>query len=318
MKHLIVGASSGLGRAIAKSLLEKGEEVVALVRNKTKAEKYFKGLSPINVIEGDALNQDDVISALRDCSTLFYCINIPYPQWKEKAKPLLAVSIKAAVTANVKFIFPGNVYIYGYALADYVNERHPRNVHTRKGKIRLEMENMLTAAQNEKGLHYTIVRLPDFYGPFIINTFSETFFINALKGKTLRWFGDLDFPYETIFIEDAGKALVTAALSEKSIGKDFNVPGFGEITPRKLLIEISRQAGKNSKIVNINSSLIFSLLGLINPLAYEFKEMLYLKQKRFLLDGLLFNTTFGRVPSTSYKEGIEKTLSWAKEYFNIS
>jgi nucleoside-diphosphate-sugar epimerase len=317
MKHLIVGASSGLGRAVAKSLLEKGQEVTALVRSKTKAEKYFKDLSCIKIIEGDASDTDNVLSALKDCSTLFYCVNIPYPQWKEKARPLLSASIKAAITAKVKFVFPGNVYIYGYALADYVNERHPRNAHTSKGKIRIEMENMLDVACREKGLCYTIVRMPDFYGPYVINTFSETFFINALQGKTLRWFGNLDFPYETIFIEDAGKALVTAALSEKSNGKDFNVPGFGEITPQKFLAEISRQGGKNSKVTSINSPFAFTLLGLVNPVAYEFKEMLYLKQKRFLLDGLLFNTTFGRFQSTSYKEGIEKTLVWAKDYFNI-
>jgi nucleoside-diphosphate-sugar epimerase len=199
-----------------------------------------------------------------------------------------------------------------------VNERHPRNAHTKKGKIRIEMENMLARASEEKGLQYTIIRMPDFYGPYVINTFSETFFINALKGKTLRWFGNLDSPYETIFIEDAGKAMVIAGLSEKSNGKDFNVPGFSEITPKKLLNEISRQTGKNSKITAINSSFLFGLLGLINPTAYEFKEMLYLKQTRLILDGLLFNTTFSRIRTTSYKEGIEKTLTWAKEFFNIN
>jgi len=39
MKHLIIGFTGGIGRATAKVLIEKGESVVALVRDQQKGEK---------------------------------------------------------------------------------------------------------------------------------------------------------------------------------------------------------------------------------------------------------------------------------------
>jgi len=316
MKHLIVGFTGGIGRATAKALVEKNEEVVALVRDLQKSEKYAQGLSGIEFVQGDATSLPDVEKALENCSTLFYCANVPYTHWQKEARELLSISITAAINKKVKLVFPGNVYVYGKAQQHLVNEGHPHAAQTKKGKIRIEMEQMLVRANKESGLCYSIVRMPDFYGPYVVNGFSEKIFQNALQGKKLQWYGGLDVPIEMIYIEDGGEAMALAGLSSKADGMQFNVSGCAETTAKKFLKEISSQAGKNAKFSSINIEFLVSLAGLFNPMAKEFKEMMYLKSQRLIISGELFRTTFNTFTETPYEEGIRKTLDWAKNYFN--
>jgi nucleoside-diphosphate-sugar epimerase len=315
--QLILGFTGGIGRAVALALSKRNIPMKALVRDKTKAEKYVVGLNNLTLIEGDASNPADLEKAFKGIDIVYYCINIPYPQWEKHALSLLSKSVEAAIKHKVKFIFPGNVYVYGHARYNPVNEEHPHAAHTIKGQIRMEMEEMLAIARKERGLDYAIIRMPDFYGPFVLNTFSEQVYINALKGKTLQWIGDLDIETELIFIEDGGEAMVIAAVEDKSNGEVFNVPGSETTTARKYLAEIVNQANSNSKISTINGDWIFTLFGLFNPMIKEVQEMLYLKREKLILDGSKFKKTFTKLPATDYATGVNRTLNWAKDYYNI-
>lgn len=316
-KSLIVGATGGIGRSAIKALVENGNEVRAFVRNRQKAEKYFLGLKGVENFEGDATKPEDVKKAMVGCSTLFYCGNVLYTEWIEKAMPIFKVSLDAAANANARFVFPGNVYLYGRAQYNPVDEKHPHDAHTVKGKIRVEMEELIKRYSKEKELKYTIVRFPDFYGPYVVNGFSDKAYLNALEGKSILWIGAKTVPLEYIFIEDAGKCLVTAGQSEKGINEEFNVPAFAPITNKEYLGLISKLGGKNCKIQILNSNFIFSILGLFNPMIKEVAEMLYLKREKLILDGTKFKNSFGFLPATNYETGIQKTFEWAKSFFRV-
>ena len=315
--HLILGLTGGIGRAVAKALNKRQIPTKALVRNAGKASKYTEDIHNIEIIEGDASNAKDLSKAFEGIACVYYCINVPYDQWEQKALKLLKNCVDTAVQYRVKLIFPGNVYVYGHAKYNPVDEKHPHAAHTKKGQLRMEMEEMLALNRKDNGLDYTIIRMPDFYGPFVINGFSEELFINAIKGKTSRWLGKLDNDQEMIFIEDGGEAMVTAALSDKSSGEVFNIPGVSSTTSRKFIGEIFEQAGTKPKIGTIDSDWIFRIIGIFNPVVKELIEMLYLKREKLLLSGNKYRTTFGELPATSYADGIKKTLSWAKTFYNL-
>ncbi len=315
--HVILGFTGGIGRATAKALAARNEKVVCLVRDIDKAKKYAGDLHELEFVKGDASNPADVDAVFKNASTVYYCVNVPYPVWTEKARQLLAVTVDAAVKNKVKVVFPGNVYVYGHAQTHVVNEQHPFAAHTKKGKIRIEMEAMLENAAKGSGLKYTIIRMPDFYGPYVVNRFSEQFYVKALAGKSLMWFGDKDVAQEFIFIEDGGEAMAIAGLSDEANGRSFNIPGCAETTGKVYLKEIVRQSGKNSSISGMNVMAVFKLLGLFNATVKEFIEMLYLKQERLILDGSLFKKVFGKLPATSYEEGIRRTIAWVKTYYQI-
>lgn len=316
-KCLVVGATGGIGRAAVKAIVEKDSPVRVLVRSKQKADKYFFGMKNVEILEGDASKPVDLKKAIKGCSSLFYCANVPYTDWIEKTRQLLKFSLDAAVEAKARFIFPGNVYIYGHAQYNPVDEKHPRAAHTVKGKIRIEMEEMIKKYSSEKGLEFTIVRFPDFYGPYVVNGFSEKAYLNSIEGKSLQWIGAKDVPLEYIFIEDAGKCLVDAGLSEKGINQEFNVPASNPITNKDYLELISKFGGANSKFQILNSTLIFTMIGFFNKLIKEVAEMLYLKREELILDGTKFKNNFGYLPSTSYEEGVKKTFEWVKAFYKV-
>lgn len=316
-KILVLGFTGGIGRAATKALVENGHNVTALVRSRSKGEKYINELTNITLIEGDASDYNSVLKAADGCSHLVYGLNIPYDKWSENVVPLLETSLKVAAAKKLKFIFPGNVYVYGPAKLNPVNEAHPHEAPTKKGKIRVEMENLIKKYSTENNFPYTIIRMPDFYGPYVVNGFSEKLFINSITGKSLQWIGNKETTTEYIFIEDGGKAIANAAISEKADNQEFNIPASEPITNGDFLRKIAIAGGKNVKFSTLNSDIVFNIMGVFNPMVKEVKEMLYLKREKLVLDGTKYKKTFGNIPATPYREGIDKTISWAKEFFKL-
>ena len=315
--HLILGFTGGIGRAVASSLSKRNIPTKALVRDVTKATKYTEGLTNIEIVKGDGSVSTDLDKAFEGVSHVHYCINMPYQRWEEQALKTLKICVDAAIRHKARLIFPGNVYVYGHAKYNPVDEKHPHAAHTNKGQIRMEMEEMLAIARKENGLDYTIVRMPDFYGPYVINGFSEQLYINAIKGKAMRWIGKLDVDVELIFIEDGGEAMVMAALSDKTSGEVFNIPGCRITTAAAYLQEIATQAESKSKFTTINSDIIFKMLGLFMPVLKEIVEMLYLKREKLILNGQKYIDTIGPLPATDYATGIRRTIAWTKSFYTL-
>lgn len=72
MKQVFVtGATGLLGNNLVRALLAEGVAVTALVRNKSKAEKLFKGLS-LHVVEGDICMPESYRTALQGCDGVFH------------------------------------------------------------------------------------------------------------------------------------------------------------------------------------------------------------------------------------------------------
>ena len=111
--------------------------------------------------------------------------------------------------------------------------------------------------------------------------------------------------------------MVMAALSNKSNGEVYNIPGKRITTSRKFLQEVAHQTRNKSKITTINSDLIFKIFGLFNPIVKELVEMLYLKREKFILDGQKFIDDIGTLPATDYSDGIKNTVHWAKEFYEL-
>ena len=315
--HLILGFTGGIGHAVALSLSKRNIPIKVLVRDKEKAKKFTDEIQNLEIIPGDASIPEDLNKAFQGVSVVHYCLNVPYHHWEKKSLRLLKLCVDAAIEHKVKFIFPGNVYVYGHAKSNPVDEKHPHAAHTKKGHIRMEMEEMLALAHKDQGLDYSIIRMPDFYGSFVINGFSEQAYISAYMKKSLRWVGDLDAEIELIFIEDGGEAMVMASLSDRSNGEVFNIPGIRVITARKYLSKIIDQLETTGKISTINSDLLFKTIGWFNPVVKELVEMLYLKREKLILNGNKFNQIIGPLPVTDYTLGIIKTLAWAKVYYSL-
>lgn len=93
MKILVLGATGGTGREIVREAVSKGHSVVALVRSKAKAQD----LAGVQLVEGDARNEDALFRALEGCSAVISSLGTTLSPFKEVT--LLSAATRALVAA---------------------------------------------------------------------------------------------------------------------------------------------------------------------------------------------------------------------------
>ena len=165
---LVLGITGSIGSAVAARLAARGWRIRALTRRPVAGRPSFD--FPVEWRDGDALDPADVTAAAEGASVIFHGVNPPgYRRWREDGLPMLANTIAAARAAGATVLFPANVYVFSPASPDRVDETTPRRPETRKGKVRLEMEEMLERAARE-GVRVIAVRAGDFFGPGVVGS----------------------------------------------------------------------------------------------------------------------------------------------------
>ncbi len=94
MRVLVTGATGKVGHAVATALLERGDEVRALVRDPSRA-AIPTGAEPVR---GDATDTESLAEAVRGCELVFNAMGLP-EQWL--ADPLLFHDVNARGSENL-------------------------------------------------------------------------------------------------------------------------------------------------------------------------------------------------------------------------
>ena len=309
--YLVLGSTGSIGSAIVNELTSTGKPVRALVRNPTKAGRVFANPDKVEFVEGSVEDPQTLQKAFDGVELFYNCINLPYQQWS-RLPEVHGRIIDAARRGKTRMVFPGNVYIYGHTQTERVDENHPRNPCSRKGRIRLALEETFMRHSREGEVPCVIVRFPDYYGPNAASI-ADGVFRSALKNKTARWFGELDVLHEFIFIADAAEAMIIASERPDAFSQDFNVPGPEPIRIRDWISLVYKQVGFEPKMTGTSRTFV-RLAGLFNSLAREFAEMQYLTEEPLILDGSKFGNFFGtKHPARGYEDGIRETLTWMRK-----
>jgi len=135
---LILGATGSAGRAAAGAFLARGWRVRALHRQVDQPASGFEW------VWGDAMDPDSVARAAAGATIILHAVNPPkYRRWRELGIPMLANSIAAAKASGARLIFPGNIYNFAPDAGVCVDEQARQSPVSRKGRVRVEMEQML-------------------------------------------------------------------------------------------------------------------------------------------------------------------------------
>ncbi len=308
MKHAIVlGATGGMGYALVNELHSRKVKVTAFARNERKLNQLYGDRKQINILQGDAFIEEELIHAVQGKDIIFHAINLPYGDWKTKL-PLLTQNIIGSAKVNAaKLVTVDPIYSYGRNPGSKVEEQTTKNPHTKKGKIRLEMETVYKESQ----VPTIIAHFPDFYGPLAENSLIGFTLNQMLKHKKAQFVGDPFIPREHIFTPDGAKALVNLAMNEQAYNQNWNIPATDLITGKEI-ISIIRQITKNDKKVSTVTKNMIRLLGLFNKQMREFVEMQYLNEDPVILSGIKYEKYIGPLPKTPYIEGIKETIEAEK------
>ena len=90
---------------------------------------------------GDAMSPADVTAAAEGATLIVHAVNPPgYRDWDKLVLPMLDSTIAAARASGAPILLPGTIYNYGPDAFPLLAEDSPQHPTTRKGAIRVEME----------------------------------------------------------------------------------------------------------------------------------------------------------------------------------
>jgi nucleoside-diphosphate-sugar epimerase len=309
-KAIVIGATGGTGAAIVEELVKRNIPVIAFGRSLPKLEQFAARLGnppQLSLAVGDAFQADDVESASRGADVLFHCANVPYHEMEERLLPLGQAVMQAADRLGLKVVVVDGIYPYGRRQEDLVTESHPKEPHTRKGRVRLQFGQMVFDSQ-WKHARPLLVRLPDYYGPTANQASYLGGTLEALaKGKIGFFIGNMRVPREYVYLPDAAKMVVEIVTRDHAYGQEWNIPGAGAISGKEI-VRLSRIASGSTKPVIPLGRIGLSILGIFVPVMKEVVEMLYLTQEPLRLSGRKYERFIGPIPATSYEEGIAATV----------
>jgi len=308
--HLIFGAGP-LGVAVAKELLKRGQSFKIVNRSGKRPAEIP---ASVEIIASDVYDAAKVRAVTQGAAVVYLCAQPEYTEWPEKWPALMRAFIEGLSGSPAKIVMGDNLYMYGDTNGQPVHEDLPYAAHTRKGRARAEVAEMLLAAHRAGKVRATIGRASDFYGPGVRDSLvGERVFEPAIQGKTAQLVGNLDLPHTLTYIEDFGRALVILGAHENALGRAWIVPSPETLTQRQWMTQVFKELGRAPKMMSINKFMM-TLAGLFIPPAREGVEMMYEFDKPFIADHRQFMQAFGSefgLP-TPHTEAIKRTIAWYK------
>ncbi|PEQ56515.1 NAD(P)H-binding protein [Bacillus thuringiensis] len=302
-KALVLGASGSMGYAIVNELCGRGIHVVAFARNKERLGALFSGNKHVEVVAGDVFIKEDIMNAAKDVDIIFHAVNIPYSDWEKQQEKLLINILEVSKHYGIKIGIVDNIYAYGRQGEGLVKEEAKKRPHTKKGKIRLQLEELAKQAN----VRMFIAHFPDFYGPNAESTLVHHTLKGILANKMSSFVGDKKIAREYIFTPDGAKAMVELALHDEAYGQNWNIPGYGVITGEEMIQHIRELTGYTKRVITVKRGMI-QFIGLFDKQMKEFMEMLYLTEKPIVLSGEKYERCIGDIPKTSYYNGLKEMI----------
>jgi nucleoside-diphosphate-sugar epimerase len=310
---LVVGATGSFGGHVAAALLKRGWSVRGLTRDPDAAVRKAGEAMPIEWIAGDALRHADVAAAARGAAVIVHAANPPgYRNWAGLVLPMFRSTLEAAKAQGARVVLPGNVYNYAPDMGPRIAEAAPQAPITRKGAIRVQMEQELEAACRE-GARGLIVRAGDFFGPGGEGTSWLPHLIGRRRGRVTRVLlpGPADVGHAFAYLPDLAETVARLIEhgSELADFERFHFAGHWLGRLDELSDAVRRVTGRPRLPVG---GFPWPLMAAASPFVEMFREMMemrYLWKEPVGLDDSRLRAFLGALPQTPLDIAVRETLA---------
>ncbi|QEO25043.1 NAD-dependent epimerase/dehydratase family protein [Xanthomonas translucens] len=308
---LVLGVSGGIGGELARQLRDAGWQVHALQRGLTAASETRDG---IHWLRGDAMRREDVLQAARGCAAIVHAVNPPgYRRWSELVLPMIDNTIAAACTEGATIVLPGTVYNYGLEAYPAPDEDAAQTPATRKGAIRVELEQRLQAA-TAHGARVIVVRAGDFFGPRVGNSWFAQGMVKPgrpLASVTLP--GDPGIGHQWAYVPDVARTMLRLLQQRDALPAfaRLHMDGHWDADGTQMAAAIARVLQRHGMAPPQTGRFPWWLLTLATPFwppARELREMRPLWRHPLRMRNARLLQTLGDEPHTPLDEAVEATL----------
>lgn len=303
MKCLVLGGGGFMGSHLSKALLEQGHAVRIFERPNLRPVQVLPDGKDLEWVEGDFLNEEDMIRAVAGCPIIFHLISTTLPK-SSNDNPVYDVEsnlvgtlymLEAARKAGVRkvlFASSGGT-VYGIPKEVPIKESHPTDPVCSYGIGKLAIEKYLHLYHALHGLDYCVLRIGNPYGEGQRATAAQgavaVFLNKALHGEVIEIWGDGTVCRDFIYVGDVARAFLKAMSYSGEHGL-FNI-GAGE-----------------GRSLNDLIGAIESLVG--RPVARKYLPGRSFDVPTNILDISRAKTFLGWRPETLFRDGLFKTFKW--------
>ena len=226
---------------------------------------------------------------------------------------MLDNTIAAAIAEAATIVLPGTVYNYGPDAWPVLTEESPQNPVTRKGAIRVELEQRLLKA-SRSGARVLIVRAGDFFGPKAGSSwFSQGLVTPGKPVKTISYPGQAGVGHQWSFLPDVARTMVELLKRRETLDAfaSFHMAGHwdGDGTQMTSAIHrvVARRTGTSPRITAFPWWLLALALPFVTTFR-EMREMRYLWRTPVQMNNTRLIAALGYEPHTPLDDAVEAAL----------
>lgn len=317
MRALVTGATGFVGSHVVDRLLERGHEVVALIRSPDKA----RGLSErgVHLVRGDLGDVGALTTAAEGADVVYHIAAltgaVDEAEFLQANREGTANVVRAARAAGGD---PRIVLISSMAAGGPAERDRPRQAAgddrpvTMYGRSKLASEQVV----REQPLPWTILRPPTIYGPRDRDNLI-TIFKAARLGFT-PVFGDGSQQLSLVHVDDLAEAILLAGAAPAVEGQTYYANHPEVLTSADLVEHIGRASGRAVRLVPLPEWLTRSALTVTGAWAAALRRRTILRadkanefyQAAWTGDPTPFITATGWTPKFDAASGLAHTAEW--------
>lgn len=299
----ILGANGQIGRELARCLKQDFTNDIRLVSRKPQ-----KVNDTDQLMSADLLDAEQTLRAVEGSEIVYLTVGLPMDtqRWVAQWPTLMRNVIAACAAHGAKLVFFDNTYMYPQT-ADVQTESTTFLPNGEKGRVRAAIVSELLDAMAQGRVQALICRAPEFYGPGITQSITNTLVIDNLKaGKKAKVFLRDDTLRSLIFTPDASRAMALLGNTPDAWGQTWHLPcDDARLTYRQFIALAAEIFGADARYMVLKGWQL-KLAGLVNSRARDAAELL----PRYAVDNLFSSAKFkARFPGfqvTTYRQGLTR------------
>ena len=307
---LVTGGCGFIGSEIVKQLSQIGANVTIIDNLSSGKEKYIQDLSNVKLITADLLDDHAIESVVKDKEYVINNAALPFiPDSYYMPKKFFDVNVNATISLALavikekkakRFVHISSSEIYGTARYTPMDENHQTTPQSTYAVSKLAGERVVFTMHKEHNLPAIIIRPFNSFGPNITQPYIIPEIIRQMEKNDVIKLGNLNAKRDLTYVTDTARGIILSLVKEGVIGE----------------------------VINIGSQRSFSIKDLVSLISeiMDKKVSVEVDPSRFRpydVDTLICNyeratKLLGWKPEITVKEGLEKTVEWAKkEKFDI-
>jgi Nucleoside-diphosphate-sugar epimerases len=244
VRVLVTGAAGFAGGHLVDMLLERGDEVRALVRPVEDARR-LQTLSGVEVVHGDLTDVKSLRHAVQGVQRVYNVAAKTGPWGPEEVYQATNVQgvidlIGAAMDAGVqRIVHTSSITVYGHHLHSIVDEDHPYHAENNPySRAKINSEKLIFNLVKERGAPVSIVRPGWIYGPRDNASFGR--FVNLVESGKGLFIGSGNNIVPVVYVRDVAQGLIKAGdAGNEAIGRAYNIVDDRRVTQAEYLNTIA-------------------------------------------------------------------------------